>query len=69
MRHPSRTVRIDPQTHAALRDLTIRYRLAWRRHVSIADIVRMGVTLLNADIDRRGGKPPEEEQSHAERAG
>lgn len=62
MKSDTRTVRVDLGTHAALRDLCIRYRLGWKRHVSIADIVRMGVTLLNADIDRREGhlpQPPE----------
>jgi Arc/MetJ-type ribon-helix-helix transcriptional regulator len=53
MRNPSRTVRVDLQTHQQLQDLAERYSVQWGLHVSIADVVRMGLTLILADIERR----------------
>ena len=59
MNRPTRTVRVDEPTHRQLHELAERYRREWGRHVSLADLVRMGLTLLLADIDRREAQPPE----------
>jgi hypothetical protein len=44
---------VDLQTHQQLQDLAERYSVQWGLHVSIADVVRMGLTLILADIERR----------------
>ena len=47
MRGPTKPIRIDAVSHMELRHLAVLYTARWERHVSIADIVRMGITLLN----------------------
>lgn len=58
-RQPTMTVRLDVGSHRSLRDLSRLYTEHWRRHVSVADVVRMGMTLLYEDISDRSGKPDE----------
>lgn len=48
----SRTVRIDRASHAALRELARRFAEREKRHYSIADIVRVGITLAARHIER-----------------
>ena len=52
-RSPSRTVRIDMDSHAALCELSRRYQREWGACVTMADLVRMGISLLNRDIAER----------------
>jgi hypothetical protein len=64
-RKPSGTIRVDAQTHAEVRDLAVLYTHRWQRHVTSADIVRMGVTLLNAQLwsePRRDVQPRSREE-------
>jgi hypothetical protein len=58
MRADSRTIRVDAQTHDQMREIARRYASEWGRHVSLADLVRMGITLLLSDIDRRDRETP-----------
>ena len=53
MRKPTNTVRIDIDSHAELRRLAQLYASEWKRHVSIADVVRMGITVLHKDYELR----------------
>lgn len=46
MRRPTRTVRVDLQTHADLRRLASEWSAQLGMRLSVADVVRMGVTLL-----------------------
>jgi len=50
---PTRTIRVDAESHRALYELQIRYEHRWGTHVSLADLVRMGISLLNRDIANR----------------
>ena len=47
------TVRIDLVTHRQLRELSGRYGRLMSMHVSRADLVRMGVSLLALELERR----------------
>lgn len=53
VRAETRTIRVDAQSHRALYELQIRYEHRWGTHVSLADLVRMGISLLNRDIANR----------------
>lgn len=65
-RSSSRTIRVDRDSHAALRDLSRRYREEWGVHVSLADLIRMGISLLNRDIANRERTPtPEDDDAGA----
>jgi hypothetical protein len=46
VRRPTRTVRVDLQTHADLRRLASEWSAQLGMRLSVADVVRMGVTLL-----------------------
>lgn len=59
MKRPTRTIRVDELTHADLRRMAERFGRRWRRHVSLADLVRMGLALLERDIGQRESNPPE----------
>jgi hypothetical protein len=54
---PTRTIRVDAESHRALYELQIRYEQRWGTHVSLADLVRMGISLLNRDIANRERTP------------
>lgn len=64
MRGETRTIRVDADSHAALYSLQIRYEREWGTHVSLADLVRMGITLLNRDIANRERTPAPKEDRH-----
>jgi hypothetical protein len=51
MRRPTATVRIDLETHDQLADLAELWSERWSMHVSMADVVRMGVSLLYSRIN------------------
>lgn len=57
MKAPTRTIRVDAESHRALCDLQLRYEQRWGTHVSLADLVRMGISLLNRDIANRERTP------------
>lgn len=52
-RKPTKTVRIDMESFEAMRMVSRMYSAEWRRHVSLADVVRMGITALMRDWERR----------------
>lgn len=52
-RKPSRTVRVDEQTHRDLQYLSARYSLTTDRYHSLADMVRIGLTLSTIELERR----------------
>jgi hypothetical protein len=52
-RKPTKTVRIDMTSHDDLKRLSRQYSGEWKRHISVADIVRMGITSLMRDYERR----------------
>jgi len=53
MRNQTATVRIDRQSHSDLKRISIRFSNAIGRHVSMADAVRMGITLVAAAVYKR----------------
>lgn len=57
MKAPTRTIRVDAESHRALYELQIRYEQRWGTHVSLVDLVRMGISLLNRDIANRERTP------------
>ena len=52
-RKPSRTIRVDEQTHIDLQLLSARYSDATGRYHSLADMVRIGLTLSTIDLERK----------------
>jgi hypothetical protein len=52
-RKPSRTIRVDEQTHIDLQQLSARYRASSGRYHSLADMVRIGLTLAIIDHERK----------------
>lgn len=52
-RKPTKTIRIDLQTHFDLQELARRYGNHYGRHHSLADMIRIGVTLSMSDYLRR----------------
>lgn len=56
MKRPTKTIRIDAISHMELRQLAVLYTARWERNVSIADIVRMGITLLNEKASQPRGR-------------
>lgn len=52
-RKPTKTVRIDMESFEAMTRVSRMYSAEWRRHVSLADVVRMGITALMRDWERR----------------
>lgn len=54
MRDRGRCVRVDSKTHAELQRIAREYARRWGRHVSLADAVRMGLTLLVRSLGRKG---------------
>lgn len=56
MRKPSTTIRVDVQSREELRRLAREYSRMWGRHVSLADLVRMGITLLAKAAERKDGE-------------
>lgn len=67
MRNP--TVRIDAASHAALADLAARFNRVTGNHHSLADMVRVGITLSARHISEQEtqGKPPANGSGRAER--
>jgi len=47
------TIRIDAQSHSELIALAALYEMHWDRRISKAAIVRMGITLLAKDLNKR----------------
>lgn len=62
---PTRTIRVDLRTHEDLALLARRYAGILRQHVSIADAVRMGVSLLAMNAERRIAARDAESQREA----
>lgn len=57
-RKPTKTVRVDLDSHEDLKRLATMYAAEWSRHVSVADVVRMGITVLFKDYEiRKYGGP------------
>lgn len=52
-RGPSKTLRVDEQTHRDLRLLCAKYSDSTGRYHSLADMVRIGLTLSTIDLERR----------------
>jgi len=52
-RKPTKTVRVDLDSHEDLKRLAAMYAADWSRHVSVVDVVRMGITLLFKDRESR----------------
>jgi hypothetical protein len=52
-RKPTKTVRVDLDSHEDLKRLAVMYAADWSRHVSVVDVVRMGITLLFKDRESR----------------
>lgn len=64
-RKQTRTVRVDLRTHEDLTLLAERYAGILKQHVSIADAVRMGVSLLALNAERRIAARDAESQREA----
>jgi hypothetical protein len=52
-RKPTKTLRIDMDSYEDMRRISRMYSEEWMRHVSLADVVRMGITSLMRDWERR----------------
>jgi len=52
-RKPTTTVRVDLDSHIELRRLARLYQKEWGRYISIADVVRVGITLSNKELLKR----------------
>lgn len=52
-RKPSRTIRVDEQTHQDLQWLSAKYSMSTDRYHSLADMVRIGLTLAMVELERR----------------
>jgi hypothetical protein len=49
---PTTTVRIDMESHRALKELARRWKALKGVHCSIVDVVRMGIALTAKSIDK-----------------
>lgn len=56
-RKPTKTVRIDLTSHEELKRVCRLYSAEWKRHISVADVVRMGISALARDWERRKHGP------------
>jgi Arc/MetJ-type ribon-helix-helix transcriptional regulator len=52
-RRPTKTVRVDMQTHDDLKALASKYRQASGRYHSLADMIRIGLTLSATEHERK----------------
>jgi hypothetical protein len=65
MRKPSKTIRIDSQSHMEMMRLAHRLKVQSGRHYSLADVVRAGMTALAIQQDRkerRDGVPTDRQE-------
>ena len=56
-RKPTKTIRIDMDSYEYMKTVCRLYGREWNRHVSMADAVRMGITALMRDYERRKHGP------------
>jgi len=53
VRKPTKTIRVDVDSHESMRLVARLYEREWRRHVSLADVIRMGIAVLMREHERR----------------